>query len=465
MAANTVAKGKGSLRKALAKKKLAAPFTLKWPRLEQEHCSEILEEITHKFPPCLKIKPFSKKKQKMLKTERAKSYIKDMEKQKEVRKYFVFGINGVTRALEKDQLSLTLVCRSIQPETMTHHLLLLGATRQTPILCLHQLSPTLAPLLRLKRVSAIGFRKAEQSPFTALVEFIKEKVPPIEVPWLEVVPEHQDVQSVHTDSSTKSPKEKDLQLCTKKASSLLKKMATENDLLSQESAKKDNNLECPSKEWGTTLPSLDDNQSSDHCMVGKKQTQMTESSSLDTMTACVKNLQSIKNEESTDSVTENSSLITRNESLTYRKSEEESFIPSKRLKLDQENRSDENHEEKINKELVEDEKAPDKGTNSEDTPFKRGSSEEFPHAKKIKVENDTEGQSTHENEEKEKEVQFEEKGVEVPVDKDLDSFAKTMAKMSSKLLNKGKKRKQSYKPPVVKSVEPNKSKKKKKKKL
>ena len=51
-----------------------------------------------------------------------------------------------------------VVCLSAQPSLMTQHIMILAATRQCPMMALHNVSSKLAPVLGIKSVLALGFK-------------------------------------------------------------------------------------------------------------------------------------------------------------------------------------------------------------------------------------------------------------------------------------------------------------------
>ena len=74
------------------------------------------------------------------------------------RKKICFGINEVTKGLEKDQLRLVLVCQSCKPEMFTQHLIGLAASRNCAASVISNLSLTLCPLLKLSSLLALGVK-------------------------------------------------------------------------------------------------------------------------------------------------------------------------------------------------------------------------------------------------------------------------------------------------------------------
>ena len=130
------------------------------------------------------------------------------------KRLMVVGVNAVTRQLERDCLRLGLVCLSAKPGLLTHHIMMLAATRGCPVLALPDISSTVAPLLGMKSALAIGFKvifdprkfylvavimmfclaqkvpvDGDDDPFRELVKFLVIRAPLIQIPWLTVATE------------------------------------------------------------------------------------------------------------------------------------------------------------------------------------------------------------------------------------------------------------------------------------
>ncbi|MEQ2237666.1 hypothetical protein ILYODFUR_025461 [Ilyodon furcidens] len=103
------------------------------------------------------------------------------------RRQLAIGINEVTKALERNQLQLLLVCKSVRPQHMTNHLIGLSVTRSVPACQVPHLSKSMAEQLGLKSVLALGFRECsskENEMFRDTVDAIIPRVPPLDVVWL-----------------------------------------------------------------------------------------------------------------------------------------------------------------------------------------------------------------------------------------------------------------------------------------
>lgn len=104
------------------------------------------------------------------------------------RRQLAIGINEVTKALERNELKLLLVCKSVKPKHMMDHLIALSRTRDVPACQVPRLSQTVSEPLGLKSVLALGFRQCppqEGGVFGDVVEAILPKVPSLDVSWLQ----------------------------------------------------------------------------------------------------------------------------------------------------------------------------------------------------------------------------------------------------------------------------------------
>ncbi|XP_041961650.1 ribonuclease P protein subunit p38 [Alosa sapidissima] len=99
------------------------------------------------------------------------------------RKQLAIGINEVTKGLERNELSLVLVCNSVKPRHMTQHLIPLSKTRLVPACQVPRLSENLAGIMGLKCLLALGFKR-ETPAFTDTVAAIVPKVPSLDVAWV-----------------------------------------------------------------------------------------------------------------------------------------------------------------------------------------------------------------------------------------------------------------------------------------
>ncbi|XP_038849264.1 ribonuclease P protein subunit p38-like [Salvelinus namaycush] len=103
------------------------------------------------------------------------------------RRQLAIGINEVTKALERNQLRLVLVCKSVKPPHMTSHLIALCRTRGVAACQVPRLSECVAGLLGLKCVLALGFRQGDRT-FSDTVEAIIPRVPALQVAWIPSTP-------------------------------------------------------------------------------------------------------------------------------------------------------------------------------------------------------------------------------------------------------------------------------------
>lgn len=197
---------KESKRHFPAKTSFTSPFTPKWSPLPQEDMYFILKTLKDKLVSTglekkeLKVfRPWRKKKdQKPPPTSESVLQVsQDAERQDSpkngwtdvaARRQLAIGINEVTKALERNELKLLLVCKSVKPQHMTNHLIALSATRGVPACQVPRLSQSVSEPLGLKSVLALGFRECaskEDEMFTDTVDAITTRVPSLDVMWLQ----------------------------------------------------------------------------------------------------------------------------------------------------------------------------------------------------------------------------------------------------------------------------------------
>ncbi|MEE6466722.1 hypothetical protein FKM82_007031 [Ascaphus truei] len=204
---------KGSVRKAkpvVAKTSLNKPYDIVWNTVVGEDMQFILQTLLEKFKQLgLKKIEIPTKERKSRKAKPKGSVdVKDTETEKicdaaddckaiqketeakpgwthcDLRKQLAIGINEVTRSLEKNELYFVLVCKSAKPAMLTNHLIELSASRDVPACQLPRLSENIAPVLGLKSVLALGFRR-DSDVFLEEVKAVMPRVPPLNVPWLQ----------------------------------------------------------------------------------------------------------------------------------------------------------------------------------------------------------------------------------------------------------------------------------------
>ncbi|XP_064022940.1 ribonuclease P protein subunit p38 [Pogoniulus pusillus] len=123
-----------------------------------------------------------------------------------IRRQLAIGVNEVTKALERNQLLLLLVCKSASPALLTTHLIQLSASRATPAGQVPRLSQTLAPLLGLASTLALGFKKQADA-FSEAVEAIIPRIPALEVPWFQGTSQEPLAQLQSDSSEDEEPKQ------------------------------------------------------------------------------------------------------------------------------------------------------------------------------------------------------------------------------------------------------------------
>nr|XP_042702271.1 ribonuclease P protein subunit p38 isoform X2 [Chrysemys picta bellii] len=196
----------GSVRKAkkiTVKTSLNNPYDIKWNTLEGDDMHFILQTLEERIKHIglKKIETRRRKKRSIAKRQiKEKCDASDcsvLPKEKEmdhiqqeqgwtdlnIRKQLAIGINEVTRSLEKNELLLVLVCKSAKPTMITMHLIQLSASRAVPAGQVPRLSESIAPMLGLTSVLALGFKKNSDT-FTEVVKGIIPRIPSLDVPWI-----------------------------------------------------------------------------------------------------------------------------------------------------------------------------------------------------------------------------------------------------------------------------------------
>uniref|UniRef100_A0A673ARP5 Ribonuclease P/MRP 38 subunit n=1 Tax=Sphaeramia orbicularis TaxID=375764 RepID=A0A673ARP5_9TELE len=186
------------------KTSFTSPFTLQWSPLPQEDMLFILKTLKEKLIAMgfekKEVKVFRQwKKKKGQKPEAASEPVVQVSQEPHgqvqngwtdvaARRQLAIGINEVTKALERNELKLLLVCKSVKPKHMTDHLIALSATRGVPACQVPRLSQSISEPLGLKSVLALGFRQCPASDnqvFTDTVKAITPRVPSLDVAWLQ----------------------------------------------------------------------------------------------------------------------------------------------------------------------------------------------------------------------------------------------------------------------------------------
>lgn len=196
----------GGKRQIPAKTSLNSPFNPQWSPLPQGDMHYILTTLKNKLASIglekKEVKVFRqwrKKKDKKLYaaeesiplTSQECTQAQDLPRNgwtdTAARRQLAIGINEVTKALERNDLKLVLVCKSVKPQHMTNHLIALSATRQVPACQVPRLSESVSEQLRLKSVLALGFRCCGlqgDEIFADTVDAILPRVPLLSVAWI-----------------------------------------------------------------------------------------------------------------------------------------------------------------------------------------------------------------------------------------------------------------------------------------
>ncbi|NXG79649.1 RPP38 protein, partial [Baryphthengus martii] len=203
---SVIQRGTATLRKAkkiTVKTCLDNPFVFQWKTIDGEDMHFILQTLEERIKHIglKKIETPRKKKHSLTKKQierKPDNSTDEIPKEEEaeghqnqtgwtdisIRRQLAIGVNEVTKALEKNELLLLLVCKSAKPAMLTSHLIQLSASRATPAGQVPRLSETVAPLLGLTSILALGFKK-QSDKFTEAIEAIIPKIPALEVPWFQ----------------------------------------------------------------------------------------------------------------------------------------------------------------------------------------------------------------------------------------------------------------------------------------
>ncbi|XP_074538687.1 ribonuclease P protein subunit p38 [Halichoeres trimaculatus] len=184
-----------------AKTYLVSPFTPKWRSIPQEDMHFILNTIKDKLVSVglqkkeeKVFRPWKKKKAKNPSSVPEVTQVVSAQDSPHrgwtnaaARGQLAIGINEVTKALERNELKLVLVCKSVRPKHMTDHLIALSATRGVLACQVPRLSQSMSEPLGLKSVLALGFKNCtsrDDDMFTDTVTAISPRIPPLGVHWL-----------------------------------------------------------------------------------------------------------------------------------------------------------------------------------------------------------------------------------------------------------------------------------------
>ncbi|KAL6462319.1 hypothetical protein MHYP_G00287410 [Metynnis hypsauchen] len=190
----TPAKAKKQKKKPIpVKTSLNNPYNLQWTPLKKCLNGFILQTLKDRMDTVglwkkpRKVKAFrSKRKAKERDSEPAEAENAPQRpgwSDEAARRQLALGINEVTKGLERDELSLVLVCASARPAHMTNHLIPLSKTRAVPACQVVGLSAGLSGVLRVSSVLALGFRR-RTTDFADTVRQIAAMVPPLRVAWM-----------------------------------------------------------------------------------------------------------------------------------------------------------------------------------------------------------------------------------------------------------------------------------------
>ena len=120
------------------------------------------------------------------------------------------GLNQVTRALERDEAAIVVLCRSLKPQLLSQHIPVLCHQKQVPLCAVYDLAAKLGATLGCRRLTALAVCKplkllpstdstttqegtqpklpaagSTTPDYMALVEELRPAIPVLSIPWLE----------------------------------------------------------------------------------------------------------------------------------------------------------------------------------------------------------------------------------------------------------------------------------------
>ncbi|GAU90590.1 hypothetical protein RvY_02988 [Ramazzottius varieornatus] len=141
-----------------------------WPPISKEAQQKTMFILSNFFAErnfkmlSTKEKTFMKREHVEDEDEPRAEKLRAQEKSAELlRPELVFGINGVTRSLEKDTLCLVIADRSVKPFSMISHLVGLAASRKCPAVAVENLATKVGNEIGVTSLVAFGFKRVSPS--------------------------------------------------------------------------------------------------------------------------------------------------------------------------------------------------------------------------------------------------------------------------------------------------------------
>ncbi|XP_013793993.1 ribonuclease P protein subunit p38-like [Limulus polyphemus] len=183
-------------KKTVQKLFLESPFSIKWPKIPVEDEIIIMNAIEKVISEHPEVKLIDKPAQgsRIVVTDPGRS----------MRSELVFGVNAVTRATEKNDLVAVLVTNAVKPPQLSWHLVPLCASRGIPVICLKELNTSVSKLFNIHSLVTLGLKtcvQKEESIFRDVYELIKQKAPPVVLPFNQLYEEIIPVEKMETDCS------------------------------------------------------------------------------------------------------------------------------------------------------------------------------------------------------------------------------------------------------------------------
>jgi ribonuclease P/MRP protein subunit RPP38 len=158
------------------------------------------EERRGKHPTRRQRKAEQDNKQAVVRPEEpaSKRAKKDASTKPSLMKGLAVGLNQVTRALERDEAAIVILCRSLKPQLLSQHIPVLCHQKGVPLCAIYDLSSKLGDTLGCRRLSAFAIRRpstlatsqddgtSTPSPdYSAVIEQLRPIIPVLHIPWLE----------------------------------------------------------------------------------------------------------------------------------------------------------------------------------------------------------------------------------------------------------------------------------------
>ncbi|XP_067948291.1 ribonuclease P protein subunit p38-like [Watersipora subatra] len=187
----------GSAKKKSGKKKyLKAPFQYEWPTVSAEVCKQIVTLLQETFKSLGLQRDLCKRGGKIVAERKGacSSHVPASDSCSNWSK-LVFGVNAVTRSMEKEEVSLLLCDSNVYPSHLTSHLIEHSVHKKVPAAAIASLSD-IGDTVGLRSVTCMAFKSLnliEDDKLTSLVSSITKMLPKLLSP-IEPLDSHPKLQ-------------------------------------------------------------------------------------------------------------------------------------------------------------------------------------------------------------------------------------------------------------------------------